>query len=61
MCIRDRCAGYDIRYGLVHVDFDTQKRIVKDSGKWFGDVAGTKELDWKGQGNYEDRGTAGIF
>lgn len=55
------CAGYDIRYGLVHVDFDTQKRIVKDSGKWFGDVAGTKELDWKGQGNYEDRGTAEIF
>lgn len=42
------CAGYDIRYGLVHVDFDTQKRIVKDSGKWFGDVAGTKELDWEG-------------
>lgn len=23
------------RFGLVHVDFETQKRTVKDSGKWF--------------------------
>jgi beta-glucosidase len=23
------------RFGLVHVDFETQKRTMKDSGKWF--------------------------
>jgi beta-glucosidase len=28
--------GYDPRFGLVHVDFDTLKRTVKDSGKWYG-------------------------
>jgi beta-glucosidase len=27
--------GYYPRFGLVHVDFDTQKRIVKQSGHWF--------------------------
>jgi beta-glucosidase len=28
-------AGYSIRYGLVHVDFDTQKRTPKDSAHYF--------------------------
>ncbi|GAA0541007.1 GH1 family beta-glucosidase [Chitinophaga japonensis] len=27
--------GYRARFGLVYVDFETQQRIVKDSGKWF--------------------------
>jgi beta-glucosidase len=27
--------GYFPRFGLVHVDFKTQKRIIKTSGKWF--------------------------
>jgi beta-glucosidase len=27
--------GYHPRFGLVHVDFETQKRTLKDSGKWF--------------------------
>lgn len=27
------------RFGLIHVDFDTQKRIVKDNGKWFARAA----------------------
>ncbi len=27
--------GYKPRFGLVHVDFNTQKRIVKASGKWY--------------------------
>lgn len=28
--------GYHPRFGLVYIDFETQKRIVKDSGKWYG-------------------------
>ena len=27
--------GYRPRFGLVHVDYSTQKRIVKDSGLWY--------------------------
>jgi len=29
--------GYEKRFGIVHVDFDTQKRIIKDSGYWYCD------------------------
>jgi beta-glucosidase len=28
--------GYHPRFGLVYVDFATQKRIIKSSGKWYG-------------------------
>ena len=27
--------GYKPRFGLVHVDFETQQRIIKESGKWY--------------------------
>jgi beta-glucosidase len=27
--------GYYPKFGLVQVDFETQKRIIKDSGKWY--------------------------
>ena len=27
--------GYHPRFGLIHVDFETQKRIIKGSGKWY--------------------------
>ena len=27
--------GYEPRFGLVYVDYETQERSVKDSGKWF--------------------------
>ena len=37
--------GYSQRYGLVYVDFRDQKRTVKDSGLWYGDVAATNILD----------------
>jgi beta-glucosidase len=29
--------GYEKRFGIVHVDFDTQKRTIKDSGYWYRD------------------------
>jgi len=27
--------GYGRRFGLVHIDYDTQQRTLKDSGKWY--------------------------
>ncbi|MCJ8521380.1 beta-glucosidase [Pseudorhizobium tarimense] len=31
--------GYRMRFGLVHVDYETQERTVKKSGKWYRDLA----------------------
>ena len=31
--------GYDKRFGIVHVDFETQQRTLKDSARWYADVA----------------------
>ena len=30
--------GYDIRFGLIYVDYQTQKRTIKDSGYYYSDV-----------------------
>lgn len=30
--------GYEKRFGIVYVDFKTQQRIIKNSGKWYMDV-----------------------
>ena len=29
--------GYDKRFGIVHVDFETQRRTPKDSALWYRD------------------------
>ena len=31
-------AGYEKRFGIVHVDYETQQRTIKDSGKFYADV-----------------------
>jgi beta-glucosidase len=36
--------GYSQRFGIVHVDFETRQRTVKDSGYFLGDVAKTNTL-----------------
>jgi beta-glucosidase len=30
--------GYDMRFGLVHVDYATQTRTVRDSGRWYAEL-----------------------
>lgn len=37
--------GYDRRFGIVHVDFETQKRIIKDSGYWYRDMLAQRHRD----------------
>lgn len=34
--------GYHPRFGLIHVDFDTQLRTIKNSGYWFRDLLAAK-------------------
>jgi len=36
--------GYSKRFGVIYVDFETQERIVKDSGRWFRGVIETNEV-----------------
>ena len=33
--------GYSMRFGIVHVDYDTQARTLKDSAKWYRDFVTT--------------------
>jgi beta-glucosidase len=36
--------GYSKRFGIVHVDYETQRRTVKRSGEWYRDlIARTRE------------------
>ena len=30
--------GYSKRFGIVHVDYATQQRRIKDSGRWYADL-----------------------
>jgi len=36
--------GYGQRWGIVYVDYKTQKRIPKNSAKWYASVASTGQL-----------------
>src|ERR671922_266654 len=33
--------GFSKRFGLVHVDYETQRRTVKSSGRWYRDLIAT--------------------
>ncbi|MEJ0000128.1 MAG: family 1 glycosylhydrolase [Verrucomicrobiota bacterium] len=33
--------GYQQRFGLIHVDYETQRRTLKDSARWYGEVIRT--------------------
>ena len=37
--------GYNMRFGMIHVDFDTQEREVKPSGKMFSEIAKKNCID----------------
>ena len=32
------CEGYTPRFGLIHVDYETQKRTIKDSGRHYAEI-----------------------
>ncbi len=36
--------GYGQRFGLVHVDYTTQVRTVKDSGHWYAAVCRSNQV-----------------
>jgi beta-glucosidase len=36
--------GYSKRFGLVRVDYETQERTVKDSGRWFAELIETRRI-----------------
>jgi len=40
--------GYSKRFGVVHVDFETQKRTVKDSGEWYARVITSNAVEEAG-------------
>ena len=37
--------GYSKRFGLIHINYKTQERIMKSSGKWYGRVTRSNALD----------------
>jgi beta-glucosidase len=36
--------GYDRRFGIIRVDYDTLERTVKDSGRWYSELIRTRQL-----------------
>jgi beta-glucosidase len=45
--------GYKERFGLVHVDFKTQKRIPKDSAYWYREVIRSNGTSLWGHGTVD--------
>ncbi|MFC7330640.1 GH1 family beta-glucosidase [Marinactinospora rubrisoli] len=43
--------GYSRRFGLVHVDYPTQHRVIKDSGRWYARVVRSGEVPPPGSGS----------
>ncbi len=39
--------GYSKRFGIVYVDYPTQRRIIKDSGRWYADLIAAYRRRWK--------------
>jgi beta-glucosidase len=37
--------GYDMRFGMVYVDFESQQRVIKDSGLWYANVIRNNGVD----------------
>ena len=37
--------GYEKRFGLTRVDYNTLERTVKDSGRWYAQVAASNQVD----------------
>ena len=35
--------GYEPRFGLVYVDYGTQRRVIKDSGRWFAELLSARQ------------------
>ena len=38
--------GYSQRFGIVHVDFETQQRTIKQSGYWYRDAIEANEYEY---------------
>jgi len=36
--------GFSKRFGIVHVDYDSQVRTVKDSGAWVAELIGSRRI-----------------
>jgi len=44
--------GYQMRFGLIHVDFQTLRRTIKDSGRWYAQVIQENGLHLTGSNPY---------
>ncbi len=44
--------GYRMRFGLVHVDYDSQLRTIKNSGHWYGALARAHRADVSSAGDH---------
>jgi beta-glucosidase len=43
--------GYSKRFGVVYVDYPTQRRIIKDSGRWYADFIAAYRQRWQYYGS----------